>query len=161
MFGKDRKMTTRRRTVLAALAMLVLAGPAAAQDRGNASEARAMVDDAVQHVVRVGPGQAFKDFTDKANATWHRKDLYVFVYAMDGVNVAHGANDRLVGKNLMDLRDPNGKFVVRELRDTALKGGGWVDYDWPHPYSHRIEAKSSYVRKLVNFDGFVGVGVSR
>lgn len=154
-------MTTRRRACLATLAALCLAGPALAQERGNADEARAMVDDAVAYVRRVGPAQAFKDFTDKANATWHRKDLYVFAYTMDGINVAHGANDRLVGKNLMDVRDPNGKFLIRELRDTAAKGGGWVAYDWPHPYSHRIEAKTSFVRKLPDFDGFVGVGVSR
>jgi cytochrome c len=154
-------MTTRRHAVLAALTLLGLSRTVAAQERGSPDEARAMVDDAVEHVVRVGPTAAFRDFTDRANATWHRKDLYVFAYAMDGLNVAHGANDRLVGKNLMDMRDPNGKFLIRALRDAAMKGGGWVDYDWPHPYSHRVEAKSSYVRKLLNFDGFVGVGVSR
>jgi cytochrome c len=154
-------MTRRWRNGLAALAMLLLAGAASGQERGNPDEARAMVDDAVAYVGRVGPGQAFKDFTDRANTTWHRKDLYVFAYTLEGVSLAHGANERLVGKNLMDVRDPNGKFLVRELRDMALKGGGWVTYDWPHPYSRRIEAKTSYVRKLVDFDGFVGVGISR
>ena len=154
-------MTRRWRNGLAALAMLLLAGTASAQERGNPDEARAMVDDAVAYVGRVGPDQAFKDFTDRANTTWHRKDLYVFAYTLEGVNLAHGANDRLVGKNLMDVRDPNGKFLIKELRDMALKGGGWVTYDWPHPYTRRIEAKTSYVRKLVDFDGFVGVGISR
>lgn len=152
-------MKTRWLALVAILAMLC-AGAARAQDRGDRAEARAMVDDAVQHVLVAGPERAFRDFTDRSNATWHRKDLYVFAYTFAGVSVAHGANDKLVGKNLIDIRDPNGKFVIKELRDAALRGGGWVDYEWPHPVSLKIEAKSSYVRKLGNFDGFVGVGAS-
>ena len=137
------------------------AGAAWADDRGTREEARAMVDAAVEHVQKVGPEQAFKDFTDKANPAWHKKDLYVFAYTRNGVNVAHGANDRLVGKDLLEVRDPNGKFLIKALRDTALQGGGWVEYDWPHPQTKRVEAKASYVRKTVNFDGWLGVGVYR
>ena len=107
---------------------------------------------------KVGPEQAFKDFTDKSNPAWHKKDLYVFAYTSQGVNVAHGVNEKLVGKNLIETTDPNGKFLIRELRDTAARGGGWVEYDWPHPQTRKVEAKTSYVRKTVGFDGFVGVG---
>ena len=138
-----------------------LASAAPADDRGTREEARAMVDAAVEHVKNVGPEQAFKDFTDKANPAWHKKDLYVFAYTLNGVNVGHGANARLVGKNLIELRDPNGKFLIQELRDTAVKGGGWVEYEWPHPQTLKIEAKASYVRRTVNFDGWLGVGVYR
>ena len=77
------------------------------------------------------------------------------------MKVGHGANDKLVGKNLIELKDPNGKPLIQELRDVARKGGGWVDYDWPHPQTKKIESKASYVRKLQNYDGFVGVGVYR
>ena len=110
---------------------------------------------------KVGPDQAFKDFTDKNNKSWQKKDLYVFAYNSEGVSVAHGANDKLIGKNLIDLKDPNGKPLIRELRDTAQKGGGWVEYDWPHPQTKKIESKISYTRKMANFDGFVGVGAYR
>jgi cytochrome c len=137
------------------------ASAAPADDRGTREEARAMVDAAVEHIRKVGPDKAFKDFTDKANPHWHRKDLYVFAYTLEGVNVGHGANDRLIGKNLMEMRDPNGKLLIRELRDVAVKGGGWVEYDWPHPQTKRVEAKASYVRQTMNFEGFVGVGVYR
>ncbi|MDH4449883.1 MAG: cache domain-containing protein [Rhodoferax sp.] len=136
-------------------------GTVHAQENGTRDEAKAMVDAAVEHVKKVGPEQAFKEFTDKENKTWHKKDLYVFAYGLDGLNLAHGANDRLVGKNLLDMKDPNGKFLIKDLRDAALKGGGWVEYDWPHPQSKKIESKISYARKLLGFDGFVGVGVYR
>ena len=142
------------------LAVCLQAG-ALAQERGTRDEAKAMVDAAVEHAKKVGPEKAFKDFSDKGNADWHKKDLYVFAYNMEGLNMAHGANEKLIGKNLIDMKDPNGKPLIRELRDTAAKGPGWVDYDWPHPQTKKTESKASYVRKLSNYEGFVGVGVYR
>ena len=136
-------------------------GAAQAQEFGTRDEAKAMVDAAVEHVRKVGPDAAFKDFTDKSNKAWQKKDLYVFAYTMEGVNVAHGANDKLIGKNLIELKDPEGKFLIKELRDAAAKGGGWVDYEWPHPQTKKVESKVSYSKKMANFEGFIGVGVYR
>jgi len=154
---------TMNRRLLGAvlLAALLPLGAAAQEAHGTRDEAKAMVDAAVAHVHQVGPQQAWKDFTDKSNAEWHRKDLYVFAYSTDGNCVAHGANDRLIGKNLLDLKDTNGKPLIRELRDAAAKGGGWVDYEWPNPITKKVESKTSYARRTDNFDGFLGVGVYR
>lgn len=149
------------RWMLGATLVFGLQATSLAQDTGTREEAKAMVDAAVEHVKKVGPEQAFKDFSDKSNKTWQKKDLYAFAYSMDGVNVAHGANEKLVGKNLIELKDPNGKPLIQELRAAAQKGSGWVEYDWPHPQTKKIESKVSFVRKLSNFDGFVGVGVYR
>jgi cytochrome c len=150
-----------RRIFVAAAMFGLLSVNAWAQEFGTRDEAKAMVDAAVEHVKKVGSDQAFKDFTNKENKAWQKKDLYVFAYTSAGVNVAHGANDKLVGKNLIELKDPNGKLLIQELRDTAKKGGGWVEYDWPHPQTKKIESKVSYTRMMTNFDGFVGVGVYR
>jgi signal transduction histidine kinase len=65
----------------------------------------------------------------------------------------------MVGKNLIDLKDQDGKFLIRELSDVAKKGNGWVDYKWPNPLTKLIEAKSSYVERMGDY--FVGVGVYR
>lgn len=147
--------------VFAAVACVSFAAGVHAQDRGTKDEAKAMVEAAVAHAKKVGPEQAFKDFTDKANKDWHKKDLYVFAYTMEGVNVAHGANEKLIGKNLIELKDPNGKPLIKELRDTAAKAPGWVDYEWPHPETKKNESKASYVQKFANYEGFLGVGVYR
>ncbi len=152
---------TLSRWLIGASLVMGLQAPALSQDVGTRDEAKAMVDAAVAHVKKVGPEQAFKDFTDKSNKNWQKKDLYVFAYDMNGVNVGHGANDKLVGKNLIELKDPNGKPLIQELRATAQKGGGWVEYDWPHPQTKKIESKVSFVRKTEGFEGFVGVGVYR
>jgi cytochrome c len=154
-------VSATRRLMVGATLALSLAHAAWAQDNGTRDEAKTMVDAAVEHVKKVGPDQAFKDFSDKSNKAWQKKDLYVFAYNMEGVNVGHGANDKLIGKNLIELKDPNGKPLIQELRATAQKGSGWVEYDWPHPQTKKIESKVSFVRKLANFEGFVGVGVYR
>ncbi|HEU4623093.1 MAG TPA: cache domain-containing protein [Burkholderiaceae bacterium] len=158
---KMKKNTMWLRWIMSIVCVLGFQTIALAEEHGSRDEAKAMVDAAVEHVKKVGPDQAFKDFSDKSNKTWQKKDLYVFAYNMDGVNMAHGANEGLVGKNLVDLKDSNGKPLVRELRETAAKGSGWVEYDWPHPQSKKVESKASYVRKLDNYNGFVGVGVYR
>ena len=125
-----------------------------------------MVDAAVAHAKKVGADQAFKEFSDKANPAWQKKDLYIFAYSMEGVNLAHGANEKLIGKRLIDIKDPNGKPLIHEMikalqTDAGSRDGAWIDYDWPHPQTKKIESKASYVRRFTNFDGFVGVGVYR
>lgn len=148
-------------TALAGLAAVAL-GAAAAEPhaRGTRDEARAMVDAAVEHVKRVGPQQAFKDFSsDKAN--WNKKDLYVTAYDNSGRCVAHGAMPPLVGKMLIDLKDPSGKPLVRLLLAATRKGGGWVDHEWAHPQTDKRSARSTYARRLATYDGWVSVTVQR
>ncbi len=149
-----------RRFVTAALCLGIAAPVFAGEDRGTKEEAKAMVDAAYEHIKKVGADKAYKDFTtDKAN--WTKKDLYVMVYDGKGVALAHGANDKLVGKDMSAVKDANGKPIVGSLIDIANKGGGWFDYDWPHPQTKKLEPKSTYVRRAPSGDGFVGVGVYR
>jgi hypothetical protein len=75
--------------------------------------------------------------------------------------VAHGANAALVGKNLIDYTDQNGKFLIRAMIETAKSaaGNGWVDYRWVNPTNQKVEDKSAYVEKMGNY--LVGVGIYR
>ena len=156
-------MQFHRRAVVIALTAALVAAPftvAAADEHGTREEAAAMVIAAVDHVKKVGPEKAFKDFT--ADPAWKSKDLYVMAYDNKGTVVGQGANEKLVGRNRIELKDPNGVRVVAELTKAATtKGEGWVDYTWPHPQTKKLEDKSTYVRKLQNFDGWVGVGIYR
>jgi cytochrome c len=154
-----------QRRALAGLALsavtALVAGPAwASDDRGTKDEAKAMVEAAIEHIKKAGPEQAYKDFTtDKA--TWTRKDLYVMVYDPKGVAVAHGANAKLVGKDMSGVKDGNGKTIVPGMLAMAAQGGGWYDYDWPDPITKKLAPKSTYAKKGPAGEGFVGVGVYR
>ncbi|WP_114969248.1 cache domain-containing protein [Rhodoferax ferrireducens] len=149
------------RSLTTLLFAAVVSVSALAQDHGTKDEAKALANAALSHIKKAGNEQAFKDFTaDKAN--WTKKDLYVFVIDTKGAMLAHGANDKLVGKNLLELKDQNGKPFMRELTALAAsKGDGWVEYDWAHPVTKKVEGKASYVKAIPGFDGGVGVGIYR
>ena len=139
------------------IALGLAPAPAAALDRGTREEAVAMVKRVQEMFKKDGAAPTFKAVTGQDQA-FHDRDLYPFIYTLEGVCVAHGANPALVGKNLIDLKDQDGKFLIRELSATAKHpGGGWVDYKWPNPNTKLIEAKSSYVEQMGDY--FVGVGI--
>ena len=148
--------------VLALLGALFAFGVTAttAADYGTREEAVAMVKRVQEKFKKDGPEATFKVVTEKDKA-FNDRDLYPFIYTLDGTKVvAHGANLVMVGKNLIDLKDQDGKFLIRELAATAQNPGhGWVDYKWPNPVTKSIESKSSYVERMGDY--FVGVGVYR
>jgi signal transduction histidine kinase len=151
-----------RRHFAAVLALsTVLALPAFAQERGTRDEAKALNEAAVAHIKKVGPDQAAKDFaTDKAR--WMPKDLYPFVQDFSGVMRFH-LNDKMIGKNFSEVKDASGKEFAKEMLSVAksAKAAGWVDYEWTHPVTKKIEDKTSYIQRVPGADLFVGVGIYR
>ena len=148
------------RPLLALFVSLAFVTGASAQDNGTREEAKAMTEAAIAHLKKAGNDKAFDDFTkDKAN--WNKKDLYVFLFDTDGTNKAHGVNEKLVGKNLIGLKDQNGKEFVKEFVVVANKGEGWVDYDWAHPVSKKVEGKTTFVKRVAGTNLAVAVGVYR
>jgi cytochrome c len=141
------------------LAALIAAGaPAAATGYGTKAEAVAMVKRVQEEFKKDGAQATFKAVSDKAVKAFHDRDLYPFIYDLSGKCVAHGARPALIGKNLIDLKDQDGKYLIREMVAVA-KGPrhGWVDYKWPNPLNNKIEDKSSYIERMGNY--FVGVGI--
>ena len=135
--------------------------PAAAQDKskGTAAEATAMVGKAVAHIKKVGREKAFADFNDKKGAFTDR-DLYVVVYDMKGKVLAHGANEKMIGKDVIDLRDNDGKYFVKErveMMSKSPEAKGWQDYKFMNPVSRQIEPKSMYLQR--HEDLIVGTGI--
>lgn len=101
---------------------------------------------------------------DSALAEINKKDGQfvkgkIYVFAMKkSVMVGHAMNPNLLGKDLIDLKDTNGKEHVKEMLEVVkTKGAGWVDYMWPKPGETEPSAKTSYVLK-VDDEYFVGAG---
>lgn len=139
-------------------ALITIASPAPAAEFGSKDEAVAMVKRVQAEFKKAGPDATFKEVSDKSVKDFHDRDLYPFVYDMSGLCVAHGARPALIGKNLIDLKDQDGKFLIREMVSMAKgPGSGWIDYKWPNPLTNKIEDKSSYVEKMGDY--FVGVGI--
>lgn len=85
------------------------------------------------------------------------KSGYYFVYK-GTVNVALPPKKELQGKDLGKLKDKNGVYLVRELREKAEKGGGFVEYIWPKPGSADTP-KLSYAEMIPGTDMWIGTGV--
>jgi cytochrome c len=147
-------------TVLAAIVLLAQSCFASGSEYGSKDEAVAMVRRVAEMFVKQGPDQTFTAVSDKSMPNFHDRDLYPFIYDLKGNCVAHGARPALIGKNLLDLKDQDGKYLIREMIDIANgPGSGWVNYKWPNPLNNKIEDKTSYIEKMGDY--FVGVGVYR
>lgn len=145
--------------VAASLIGLSLALPAAAQTKARATkaEAEAMVAKAVAYIKANGPDKAYAEFTN--SAAFKDRELYVIVYDLTGKNLAHGANAKLVGKDLIGLKDPDGKLLNKMLVDLAKdKGKGWSDeFKFRNPTTDSLQRRIVYVERLG--ETFVGCGV--
>jgi len=84
---------------------------------------------------------------------------YIFVYQFDGVNLATRPKQSLEGKNLIDLKDANGKTLIKDLIDIAKKGGDFYQYIWFNPATDKDEPKLSYSTGLEKWGWMVGTGV--
>jgi signal transduction histidine kinase len=142
-----------------AAATLSLAALAQASSNGSKDEAQKMAVAAAEHVKKVGAEQAFKDFSTKGGK-WHDRDLYVFCWDFKGNSMCHGANEKLIGKNFIDLKDSDGKLFIREFITVgqSTSGRGWVDYKWTNPISKKVEAKTSFMVRVAGSDVVLGVG---
>ena len=105
-----------------------------------------LVTDAVGQIERDGR-KAFPLFYDPAGP-FVAKDAYVFVIDMNGVELVNPAFPNLEQRNLLDLKDTQGKPLVREMLDVVTsRGSGWVDYMWPKPGESVSTRKSTFVTK--------------
>ena len=83
---------------------------------------------------------------------------YFFAYDTRGVNVMHGVNQSLEGKNLWDFQDPNGTFLIRELVKAARNGGGYVPYGWKNSETGQVAPKLGYAEMLPKWGVMIGTG---
>lgn len=130
-------------------ATFVLVSPALA---GNATkdEAVAMVKTAVTFIKAEGVEKAYPEISNKTGK-FVKDDLYVVVYQLDGKVLAHGANQKFVGKDLIDAQDVDGKLYVKERVELAAKQPSfWQDYKFVNPVTKKVEPKQMYCEKLEN-----------
>ncbi|MGO9139168.1 MAG: cache domain-containing protein [Syntrophales bacterium] len=124
-----------------------------AADRGTPKEAQAMVKKAVAFLKESGKDKAFAEFSNP-KGKFVNKDLYIWVLdaKKNGLVYVHEANPKLVGQEMIDLKDADGKPFIKEIvSGAASKGSGWVDYKWTHPVSKKVEAKTTYFEKVGDF----------
>ncbi len=132
-------------------------GIALAADAGSKDEAVAMVKKAIDHVKANGKAKAFSEFNNPKGSFVDR-DLYIVVYDLNGKCLAHGANRKMIGRDLLDAKDPDGKPYMKERVELMKKSStAWQEYKFRNPVSNKMEPKTMYLEKLE--DMIVGCGV--
>lgn len=142
-----------KRFIISVLAtsLFAAAGLAAAADGATPDEATAMVKKGVAFIKANGKDKGFAEIINKQGQFVDR-DLYLTVYGMDGTVRAHGANDKMVGKNLIALKDVDGKEFVKERVELAkTKPTFWQDYKFTDPLSKKVLPKTMYCEKQEDF----------
>ena len=142
------------------LGVLVLAWGihgAPAADKGTKAEAVAMVQKAVAYLKANGRAKALAEF-NKPQGQFHDGDLYVFAGDMQGHCLAHGTMPELAGKDLMDLKDADGRYITKErLRLLKQSNSAWQTYKYLNPTTKKIAKKTTYLQRVG--DLYIGVGV--
>jgi signal transduction histidine kinase len=113
-------------------------------------------------LIRMKGEAAFRDFR-MPGSRWRKGETYIFVLDPSGNMVVHN-DPTMEGRNQMELRDVNGKPIVRGLLGAATPSSpeGWYHYEWPVPGGLLPRWKSSYVRWVKAPSGrefIVGCGV--
>ena len=110
-------------------------------------ELMALVTDATE-LVRTKGDAALSEFR-VSGSRWRQGEAYIFVLDPKGNMLVH-PDAALEGKNELDLKDINGKPIIRGLLGAAMtfpnKPEGWYHYEWPVPGGLLPRWKSSYVR---------------
>lgn len=134
--------------IIAAATLLIGAGTAGAAEFATKDEAIAMVKKASVMIKDEGTDKAYAEISNKQGRFTDR-DLYIVVYGLDGKVLAHGGNQKLVGKEMLEAQDVDGKYFVKERVELARsKGTFWQDYKFMNPTSKKIEPKQMYCEKL-------------
>lgn len=129
-------------------------------DRMERVFVEAAVTAAIKQIERLGAA-AFPLLRDPSGP-FMAKDAYVFVLDWNGMALVHPGFPNLEGSSLLEVKDTQGKPLVREMLALLQTGdAGWVDYMWPKPGEFVSTRKSTYVSK-VQLNGqwlVVGCGV--
>ncbi|MDZ4165698.1 MAG: cache domain-containing protein [Smithellaceae bacterium] len=143
-------------TIFVSFFLFGIAGTTLASEFGTKAEAEALVKKAVAYLKAQGKDKAFAEISNPKGRFIDR-DLYVVVYDMKGTCVAHGFNQKMIGKDLIDMKDPDGKeFVKERVEFGKTKDKFWQDYKFTNPVTKKIEQKAMYMEKVG--DVLVGAG---
>ena len=131
--------------VIGLIGLFAFAGPSYASAK---DDAKALVKNAVAYVKYQGKEKAIAEIS-KPKGMFDKGETYVFAYDLQGVMLAHPKNPALIGKNLFNIPDSDGKMFRKEIVEKAKsKGSGWVDYVYLNPETNEIEHKTTYFQKV-------------
>lgn len=130
-----------------------------------AQAAKPSQDDAKDITLKAADLIAAKGLDDaakvfNADGPFKHGEIYVNVIDFGGVWKVYPPRPAGVGQSVINVKDPDGRFIVQDVLAVAKgEGEGWVEYRWLNPASNRIEPKVTYVKRVPGQDLVAYVGV--
>lgn len=118
----------------------------AARAAPTEQDAVALVEKGAQFMRLNGRDEMIRKINTK-DPEFYSGALYLAMRDMNGITIAHPTT-ALIGKNLVDVPDADGKVFRREMMAVARKGSGWVGYKFMNPASGKVEPKLTYVLRV-------------
>jgi signal transduction histidine kinase len=115
---------------------------------GARMELVSFLEEARNYTLNNGADEALKAFCDP-NGEFVRGEMYVFAYDFEGTLLAHPYLHNLIGRNNLDLVDPNGVHFIKNLIEVAKSGKGFAYNVYPNPKkANQTQVKLLYVLKV-------------
>ena len=116
----------------------------------------------------IGTGEYVKDHEDtlkvhllqQIQKIRYGNNAYIFIFNEKGTNLAH-YNQNNIGKNMIDIQDKNGKYILKEMLDfTKKEHSGFLSYISTTKTSDEINNtnKISYVKLFKPWNWTIGTG---
>ncbi|MES2128619.1 MAG: cache domain-containing protein [Pseudomonadota bacterium] len=152
---------------LLACALGAFACCAGAAERSTEADALALIKKAQEYIKANGMDKAIVEFNrldssfNAASDINKNGDLYLFMLDSKGYQAVHGKNPKIRGKVMIDMRDQDGVYLIRDMAAlcTGSAGHGWVSYRWPNPVTKDLESKRGYVERIPGTDTCIGTGI--
>lgn len=113
--------------------------------------------EADQREGKYAPGEARELATHLIRESRFGESGYFWVDRSDGTNVVLLGNDS-EGSNRYDLQDAQGNYMIRDLIEAALNGGGYVNYYFPKSGGDIPLPKRGYTAYFKPYDWVIGTG---
>ncbi len=151
--------------VFALLLFASFCSGAGAAEKSNETEAIELLHKAMDYIKKNGVEKSIIEF-NRLDSPFNSKsdinpkgDLYLYTIDPKGYQAVHGKNPKIVGKTMIDMRDSDGVYLVREMATQCFsKGVAKVAYRWPNPVTKEIEPKVGYVERVPGQDFCLGTG---
>ena len=107
------------------------------------------------------PAELKKIITDALRPIrYNNQRGYYFITRLDGVEILFADRPEMEGKNLIDMQDTRGKFVIRDMiAITRQSGEGYYRYAWTKPNETGKDfPKIAFIKHFEPFDWLIGTG---
>ncbi len=111
----------------------------------------------------IGYGEYEDDFIQEAQKTALKQleevtlsnNGYIFASTWDGISLTKPAR----GRDMLNTRDADGKYIVKDMIALSKTGGGFYEYTMPGLGGERTEKKISYVVGIPEWKWYIGTGI--